>query len=347
MTPADLIADRDVVVSLSGGKDSAAACLHLLELGIPHRRVYMDTGWEDRTVYQHLDVLEERLGEVVRLRQEVPILPGYEAEIGELESMIGVDNSPMVRLCVWKGCFPGQGTRWCTSHLKVVPVARWFAAQDGDVVNVVGIRRAESQSRSTALEWEPMTAVSVNPVVREPGEGTKIDLSHVEQWRPLVDWTVEDVIAIHARHDLPLAQLYRQGATRVGCWPCIYAANKEDLRAFSSDTDRIEVVRRLEVIVGRRWRERIEARGESVDDKSPPTWFQARDPVALDQWRADHPEAGPEDGKRHLGIPIDRAIEWANTARGGRQRLLFAPPQRDWACAKWGFCEMSDKEVEP
>jgi len=34
------------VLSLSGGKDSTAAALWLREQGIPHVRLFMDTGWE-------------------------------------------------------------------------------------------------------------------------------------------------------------------------------------------------------------------------------------------------------------------------------------------------------------
>lgn len=329
---------RDVVVSVSGGKDSTAASLHLAEQGIEHRRIYMDTGWEHASHYEHLDLLEEHLGPIIRLRQPVPVLEGFEDEVAELEAMIGVE-SPMVRLCIWKGCFPGQGTRWCTSHLKTVPAARWLAAQDGEVVNVVGIRREESTRRAQMPEWESMGRVEVNPAIRLEGETRWIELDHVEQWRPLVDWTEEDVVAIHARHDAPLHPLYRQGASRVGCWPCIFAANKTDLRLWADlDPGRVELLRRLEAIVERRWRERIEARGDELSEW-PPTWFQARDPVAIAEWQREHPD---DDGsKRHLCLPVDRAIEWANTAHGGRQALLFAPPARDWACSRWGFCEVS------
>lgn len=333
------IGDRDVVVSVSGGKDSAAASLHLADLGIPHLRVYMDTGWEWRGHYEYLDLLEERLGPIIRLRQPVPVLEGYEAEVAELEAIIGVE-SPMVRLCVWKGCFPGQASRWCTGALKTIPFARWAVDRD-EMVNVVGIRREESTQRANALEWEEMGAVETSragAVARLPDEPTRWDLSHVEQWRPLVDWTVGDVVACLERHRLPMHPLYRLGAERVGCWPCIFAANKAGLRHFADiDPERIEVLRRLEAVVERRWRERIEARGDEAD--RPPTWFQARDPVAIAEWMREHPDDG-NGPRRHLCLPIDRALEWANTAHGGRQALLFAPPHRDWACSRYGFCDI-------
>ena len=179
MTLTDHVASAAVVVSLSGGKDSAAACLHLVELGIEHRRVYMDTGWEHADTYTHLGRLEERLGPIIRLRQPVPVLEGYEGEVAELEGLLGVE-SPMVRLCVWKGGFPGQGSRWCTSHLKAVPSARWLAEQDGEVVNVVGIRREESVKRRGYAEWEDMPRTEVNPVIRLEAQLRWIELGHMD-----------------------------------------------------------------------------------------------------------------------------------------------------------------------
>lgn len=41
--------DAVVVCSVSGGKDSAALSLYLTELGIEHRRVFADTGWENES----------------------------------------------------------------------------------------------------------------------------------------------------------------------------------------------------------------------------------------------------------------------------------------------------------
>jgi len=344
------------VLSISGGKDSTAAALYLEELGLEvHARTFQNTGWEHPDTYEHLDLLEQRLGPITRLRVDVPILPGYEADVEELETMLGIVPSAMVRLCVWKGCFPGQGTRWCTQNLKTVPAARWLATQDDAVENVVGVRRAESIARSQLPEREPMARVEVSPVVRLPDEGRWIELDHVEQWRPLVDWSEADVVAIHARHGLQMNPLYRRGAGRVGCWPCIFAGNKTDLPLLAQDDQRIAVIRRLEEIVNARAQARHAARVEGGikqrKDMPPPTWFQIRDPVAMARWRAAHPDAveGVDENSRHLCVPIDQAIEWGRTSRGGRQVPMFEAPHRDWACSRYGYCETrpSGDETRP
>jgi 3'-phosphoadenosine 5'-phosphosulfate sulfotransferase (PAPS reductase)/FAD synthetase len=71
----------DLVVSLSGGKDSTATYLHLLEQGVfdkveqaggQVRRVFADTGWELDETYAYLDVLADRFGPIDRVALWVP-----------------------------------------------------------------------------------------------------------------------------------------------------------------------------------------------------------------------------------------------------------------------------------
>lgn len=59
--PTKLPSDDDsrVVLSLSGGKDSVATGLLLKELGIPFSCIFMDTGWEHRSLYNYIDMLQE------------------------------------------------------------------------------------------------------------------------------------------------------------------------------------------------------------------------------------------------------------------------------------------------
>lgn len=62
---------RRVVLSVSGGKDSAAASLYLRELGIEHDRVFADTGWEHQKTYEYLrGPLTAALGPITEVRAE-------------------------------------------------------------------------------------------------------------------------------------------------------------------------------------------------------------------------------------------------------------------------------------
>jgi 3'-phosphoadenosine 5'-phosphosulfate sulfotransferase (PAPS reductase)/FAD synthetase len=204
---AERLAGRRVVASISGGKDSAAMSLWLKEQGIDHDRVFMDTGWEHPKTYEYLR------GELSRV-------------IGPITEIRG--PRLMTDLIRHKGMFPSKRRRFCTQELKVFPMQRHLAAlveAGADVVNAVGIRRAESEARSKLEEWEWS------------------DGFDCETWRPLLLWSEADVIDIHKRHGLPPNPLYLLGASRVGCWPCIYARKAEIRLIADIDPERIDQIR--------------------------------------------------------------------------------------------------------
>jgi len=289
------------VLSLSGGKDSTAAALWLREQGIQHVRLFMDTGWEHASLYEHLDYLEEQLGPIVRIKSKIGVPEGYAADVAALEERIG-RPSPMIRWTVKKAMFPSRVRRWCTQELKVRPFLRWVDEQDADIVNVVGIRAEESLARSGLPEREAM-----------PGA------EHIEVWRPLIRWTEQDVIDIHTRHSVRPCKLYLEGASRVGCWPCIMA-RKSELRMLGEDDVRVSVIRDLEALVARVVQDR-----KHMHD-TPPTFYQAR---------------APSDSGTYPCVPIDKVLEWARTGMGGRQFELFAASPREAGCTRWGLCDTS------
>jgi 3'-phosphoadenosine 5'-phosphosulfate sulfotransferase (PAPS reductase)/FAD synthetase len=228
--------DVHVVVSLSGGKDSAATALHLRELGIPFSCVFADTGWESAETYRFLDdVLTPAFGPIARVRLDVDVPPDRMPLVDEVEAVLGISPSPMVRACIRKAMFPSRARKWCTTYLKIGPLAAHHRALADDgrtVVSVVGIRRDESAKRSDAAEW------SIGPSL------------DAMVWQPIVTWSRADVFAIHRRHGLPINPLYtRQGIARVGCWPCINAC-KAEFAEVGKDDRRVAALRELERVVG-------------------------------------------------------------------------------------------------
>jgi 3'-phosphoadenosine 5'-phosphosulfate sulfotransferase (PAPS reductase)/FAD synthetase len=296
-------AETPVVLSMSGGKDSAAAALHLRELGIDHVRVFMDTGWEHPDLYAHLDYLEAQLGPVVRLAPRMPALPPeVMPRIEEIEALVGRSPSGFVRWAAYKGMFPSRMRRWCTQELKVRPFLRWVDGLNADVINVVGIRAAESDARAHLPERESM-----------PGA------SHVEVWRPLLRWTEDDVIAIHLRHSLRPCPLYLRGASRVGCWPCIMS-NKGELALLAGDVGRVRAIRALEALVA------DVSAGRGPSPNGAPAMFQSPLPMRTGT------------GPAYPCLPIDDVLAWARTQRGGRQ-LRLGDWGREDGCVRWGMCE--------
>jgi 3'-phosphoadenosine 5'-phosphosulfate sulfotransferase (PAPS reductase)/FAD synthetase len=308
------IGDCRVIASVSGGKDSTALCLHLRELGIPYEPVFMDTGWENAETYRYLrEELPGYIGEIRWLRSEVALPPDLEALARVFEVRLG-HHSAMVRWILKKGMFPSGDRRFCTTELKVRPMGAYLDSLDVDVVNAVGIRAEESDARSLLPEWE---------------DAPETGLIQAEVWRPLIRWTVDDVIAIHQRHGVTPNRGYLAGASRVGCWPCIRSRKKE-IRDI--DPERVALIRDLEAVVHDLAAARCAAKGETFDSlgHAAPTFFQA--PIR-------------DENQKRLCWPIDKVIAWSHTAHGGRQVELFAAKSHEMGCMRWGMCDVASGDA--
>lgn len=281
-----------VMASASGGKDSTALMLALREADVPFRAVFADTGWEWPGLAEYLDLLRHLIGPI----ETVGVPGGFEAKARKRTS------------------FPATRGRWCTGELKIEPQLAWRKAwEDAEGVEVVaanGVRAEESAKRATMTEWD----------FEESWDGFV--------WRPLLGWSVEDVIAIHKRHGVPMNPLYHLGHDRVGCWPCIHAGKEEIALIAKEDPERIAYIANLEreLTIERKTRNDAEP-GRYAYPQA--TFFQAKQ-LASGKRRGDHGAYKP--------MTIDEVVRWAQTSHGGRQTVLFEPPP-EGGCFRWGVCE--------
>lgn len=164
------------VISVSGGKDSTALWLWAIRTGLaPLMPLFCDTKWESSkdgiSTYGYLDDLERRLGPIRRVVSE-----GFEERTRR------------------GGTFPSRVRKWCSPELKVAMCAAELQRiraeyPDEDVEVLVGFRKEESLARAqtTEREWMPDYDCEV--------------------WRPILDWTIQDVIAEHRRAGVPMNPL--------------------------------------------------------------------------------------------------------------------------------------------
>ena len=284
--------DSVFIVSMSGGKDSTALALAMREAEIPCRYVFADTGWEAPETYEYLATLERILGITIdRVRSE---------------------KGGMVETARHRAGFPHRTGRWCTTELKVWPLRAYHDAIDADTVSVVGIRAEESAARAAMSDFE------------------YDDRWRGYVWRPIMGWSVADVLAIHHRHGVPVNPLYKRGHGRVGCYPCINE-NKSGVALIAKHSpERIDEIDALEREFTAE-RARRNASGEG-DFKHPiATFFQSRGAI------------GPTG--EYPPTQIREVVAWSRTARGGVQlNLLQESP--DSGCFRWGMCEPPTKDGE-
>lgn len=264
------------VFCVSGGKDSEAMWAWARRKEIAPRVIaYQDTQWEATKPginhYQHLDALEQHFG----------------------EQIVRIPSRGMRELVRHKGIWPGRLKRkkWCTHELKLLPFADWLGFVRGllncETTVYVAVRREESSQRERLVEREHS------------------DLYDCDVVRPCLDWTVEDVFREINQAGAPIHPLYRAGAERVGCWPCVKAA-KAELALFGRlDPERVSEV-------------------EIIERETGNFMFTLEEPTV--------------DGVRGKCVPtpIREVIDWANTEYGGKQRRLLPVVS---GCERWGFCD--------
>lgn len=270
-----------VVASVSGGKDSTALMLALREAEVPFRAVFADTGWEAPQTYEYLDTLR-------RLICPIDVVH---------------PKRDMRAAILYRAGFPARMQRWCTRELKLIPLRAYHDAIDGETVNAMGVRAEESEARSKMPIWAD-----------DDEWGGYV-------WRPLLNWALDDVIAIHRRHNVPMNPLYHAGFDRVGCFPCIFS-RKEEIRLLPAW--RIDEIERLEQeATEERARRNAEQPGRYAHAQT--SFFQTRDP------------------RRDGAMSIREVQTWAQTDRGGRQLPLLQPVPQG-GCMRWGTCEAPQKK---
>lgn len=222
-----------IAVGVSGGKDSQAAALavyaRLATVGHtgPKVLIHSDLGsteWKDslpmcQRLANHLNT------ELIVVRRRAgDMMDRWEAR---WQSSVRryADLETVTLVLPWST----PGMRFCTSELKThvitAELRRRFPFET--IVSVTGVRRAESSARSRGT----IASLSVD--------------GRMWTWRPLSDWSTEQVIACVLGHGLELHPAYTQfGLRRVSCRFCIMSG-LQDLRAAAAVSESADLYRAM------------------------------------------------------------------------------------------------------
>jgi phosphoadenosine phosphosulfate reductase len=174
--------DLPVAVSFSGGKDSLATLLLVLEAGMSPPVVFVDTGIELPETVEHIH-------DVARRHDLELVIERTEHDFVECASIFGP---------------PSRDYRWCCKTQKLGPIARALNRRfPGGMITLIGQRRYESGPRSRS------GAVWRNPWV--PGQ---VGASPIQDWTALHIWLY---LMMRGEESNPW---YDLGLERIGCYPC-------------------------------------------------------------------------------------------------------------------------------
>jgi 3'-phosphoadenosine 5'-phosphosulfate sulfotransferase (PAPS reductase)/FAD synthetase len=154
--------------------------------------------------------------------------------------------------------------------------------QGHTVVSWQGVRRDESLNRRNVKKFERLDA-------------------HLYVFRPLVDWTAEQVFAYAAKHEIEPNPLYKCGMNRVGCMPCINASKAEVKEIAIRFPEHVERIADWEKKVG------------ACSKRQAATFFPA-------------PSRGKAFNDRRAyakSNDVHAVVEWSKTSHGGRQYSLL------------------------
>lgn len=244
-----------IIVAFSGGKDSLACLLHLVDAGVDLTRVELwhhDIDGREGSTLMDWPVTRaycERVAEAFGLPLYFSWLEGgFEREMLR-------DDTPKART-FWQepggtlGSSGGNGkggrrlrfpqvsadlsVRWCSAYLKIDVCAAAIRGQERlmgrRVLVVTGERAQESTARARYATFEPDRSDNRNG---RPGARR-----HVDHWRPIHAWTEAKVWEAIARHRILPHVAYRLGWGRTSCQFCIFGSKDQWASARAVDPAR-------------------------------------------------------------------------------------------------------------
>jgi 3'-phosphoadenosine 5'-phosphosulfate sulfotransferase (PAPS reductase)/FAD synthetase len=225
-----------LVLSVSGGKDSDAMCHHLLDLR-------QREGWTGQVCLVHAD-----LG-----RAEWHTTPAYVQGLAErlalpLHVVRWTHGDLIDRIwqrwdtlhhaaCPW----PSAQARYCTADLKRQPISRWLRQTfpAGKVICAIGLRAEESPTRAKKVTF------TVRADCTAPTKGR-----FVYDWLPIHAWTVAQVWACIREHGGVAHPAYALGNRRLSCAMCILASLNDLMQGAIHNPDTYRELCRIEAVTG-------------------------------------------------------------------------------------------------
>jgi 3'-phosphoadenosine 5'-phosphosulfate sulfotransferase (PAPS reductase)/FAD synthetase len=281
-----------VIVAFSGGKDSIACVLHLLDLGVPRERLELwhhDVDGREGSKLMDWAVTRDYCRAFARAF-ELKLyfswkVGGFEGEMCRENSrtaptafetpdgvrQAGGKSGKLGTRCQFPQVTADLTTRWCSSYLKIdvcaIAIRNQARFDHSRTLVVSGERAEESPARAKYQTFE------IDRADARDGKQAR----HVDRWRPVHAWTERQVWAAMERYRVRPHPAYRMGWGRVSCAACIFGnpAQWASLRAVAPA--QFGAVAAFEA----RWRKTIKRKGSIVEHAAAGTPYEGAKPGPL------------------------------------------------------------------
>lgn len=246
------------VIGYSGGKDSTAT-LQLVWLALaalPREQVNKTVHIINTDTMVESPVISKWVQTSLKRMDEAAVEQGLPFVTHRLTP--AMDNTFWVNFLGRGYPFPRKKLRWCTDRLKIQPVntfVRDQIAEHGEIIMVIGTRKAESARRAKTMAYYEKKRVRE---LLSPNQAMVNELV----FSPLEDWNDNDVWVFLMQYQNPwgysnkeLLTLYKGatadnecpmmvekglpscGKSRFGCWVCTMVEKDKSMEAMISNDD--------------------------------------------------------------------------------------------------------------
>jgi 3'-phosphoadenosine 5'-phosphosulfate sulfotransferase (PAPS reductase)/FAD synthetase len=253
------LSDYDhIIVAMSGGKDSVACLLHLLDSGADRSKIELwhhdVDGQEGSTLmdWPSTRTFVQKLADAFRL----PLYfswkeGGFEKEMlrdGTSTARNHFETPDGLRTAGGNSAKTGTrrkfpqvsaslSTRWCSAYLKIDVASTALNNQDRFLnkrtLFVTGERAQESPARAKYKTFEPH---------RTDLRHSPRRYRHVDHWRPIHAWMEDQVWDIIRRYGVTPHPAYAAGFGRVSCMNCIFMSHNQAATIQAHSPERLRKI---------------------------------------------------------------------------------------------------------